>query len=61
MTKFVLSTNLAEKRGIRKSQKEVKLSGDPENPVVTKNQIDLSTLTNEELEALQKALHETEE
>lgn len=55
MTKFILST-LGESRGIRKPKKRIELSGDPESPLVTKSEIDLSGLTDEELDTLEKVL-----
>lgn len=60
MTKFVID-RLGEKRGLKAPKKKVEVSGDAENPLVTKNQIDLSCLSDAELEALQKALKASEE
>lgn len=56
MTKFILTT-LGESRGIRKPKKQIEISGDAENPLATKNEIDLSGLTDEELDVIEKMLN----
>lgn len=55
MTQYILD-RLGEKRGLKKPKSQVQVSGDPKNPLVTKKQIDLSNLSDEELEVLGKAL-----
>lgn len=60
MTQYVLD-RLGEKRGLRKPKSQVQVSGDPKNPLVTKKQLDLSNLTEEELEVLGRALAKKKE
>ena len=55
MTKFVL-TMLGDKRGIKKPIRQVEVSGNAEKPLVTKNTIDLSGLSDEELAIMEKVL-----
>jgi len=50
MTKFVLNT-FGKRRGIKET-KNVQISGDPKNPI--RKEIDLSGLSDEELEILSK-------
>ena len=56
MTKFILST-LGESRGIRRPKKQIEISGDAENPLITKSEIDLSGLSDEELNVMEKLLN----
>lgn len=56
MTKFVLD-RLGEKRGLRKPKKQVQIGGDVNNPIITKTQVDLSTLTDEELKIFERAVN----
>lgn len=55
MTKWVLE-RMGEKTGLKRPKQRVEVSGDPTAPIVTRKQMDLSNLTDEELEVIGKVI-----
>lgn len=60
MTQYVLD-RLGEKRGLRKPKSQVEVSGNPNAPLVTKQEIDLSNLSSEEIEVLTRVIEKKKE